>query len=127
MVRTLIHTSLVLGALALVPLRLSAAEPTNAEVAGNKLEKKGDAEEKASNVDKARADKMEKKGKAKKAEGKATDDKAEQADGEHMKKKGKAKMKAAETRGDAAQQMKKSGNEAETAGVKEKKAEEKAK
>ena len=126
MIRTLIRTSLVMGALALVPLHAGAKEPTNAEQEGNRLERKGTAEEKAADVDKAHAAKLEKKGKALKAEGKDKDDKSEEAAGEHLEKKGKTKMKAAEARGDAAEGMQKAGNKVEKDGVKEKKAEEKA-
>src|SRR4051812_45784421 len=83
MIRTLIRTFVVVvmgvGALALVPVSAHAKEPSSAETAGNRMEKKGNAEERAADADKARAGRLEKKGKAMKSEGKDRDDKAVQA------------------------------------------------
>src|SRR6187402_3389833 len=64
MIRSLIRTTLLSAAFVLAASVAHAAPSSPAEVEGNKMEKKGNAEEKAANADKAKGAKMEKKGKA---------------------------------------------------------------
>jgi len=127
MIRSLIRTTLVLGAVSFSAVPLARADKaTNAETEGNKMEKKGNAEEKAANAEKAHAEKTIKKGKQVEEAGDKADNKAQEKSGERMQEKGKAQKKAAAAHEDAAEQMEKSGNKVEKAGVDQKKAHEKA-
>jgi uncharacterized protein (DUF2147 family) len=64
MIRSMIRTALFSATLVLVGSVAKAAAPSPAETEGNKMEKKGNVEEKGANAEKAKGSHMEKKGKA---------------------------------------------------------------
>ena len=125
MVRSLIRLSFALMAAAFLSGGAARAQSAG-EAEGNRMERKGNAEERAADAEKARGAQMEKQGKAEEKAGKKNGNKSEEMAGKRTKKKGEAIEKAGEAKGDEAKQMEKSGNKVEKAGVKSKKAREDA-
>jgi len=64
MIRALIFTSMVLGAMRSTALLSSASAQTPGETEGNRMERKGNAEERTADAEEAKGERMEKKGKA---------------------------------------------------------------
>ena len=93
MVRSLLRLSLTLAAFAFLTGSAAHAD-TAGEKAGNQMEKKGGAEEKAADATKAKGSKMENDGKAEEKAGKKANDKDAEAAGKAKKKKGHAIEKA---------------------------------
>lgn len=121
MIRTLLRSTMTCAALSLLFAGAGARAQTAGETEGNRMEKKGNAEEKAADAEKVKGATMEKKGKAEETAGKKSGNKSEEMAGTRKKTKGHAVEKAGEARGDEAAQMEKSGNQSEKAGVKAKK------